>query len=47
MITGEPVPDEREPFYMTTVTPDQFLSWIRRVDDNTLPDSIPHYMLEY
>jgi len=34
---------EHESFYLTQVTPDQFLSWIRRSSDNVLPDSIPHF----
>jgi len=34
---------KRESFYLTQVTPDQFLSWIRWADDNVLPDSIPHF----
>jgi len=29
--------------YLTQITGDQFLSWIHRVDDNVLPDTIPHF----
>jgi len=34
---------EHESFYLTQVTPNQFLSWICQSSDNVLPDSIPHF----